>query len=62
MGKHNPDSTNKKPQNIHNGRETARGIVHIFNFLPKWPQSQNTQFKSLDTKWNADNGYTKSET
>lgn len=48
-------SPRKQPKNIHASIQTSAGGIGN-DFLPKWPQSQNAEFKRLQAEGNADDG------
>ena len=62
MGKTNPDTSQENPKNIHDDTQTASRLRRSLNAFAKRAESQEAQFQSLDTKWNADDGYHHSQT
>ena len=59
MSQSNPDTTDYDPYNIKNGRQTTRIAWNVPYLSAKWEQSQETNFKTLNAKWNTNNGEAK---
>ena len=61
MCQSNPDTTDYNPDDVKNGRQTARISRNIPDISAKWQQSQEADFKTLYPKRNANNSETKNK-
>lgn len=55
MRKAYPDSSDEKPENVHEGTQATWLWLHPLHLCAEWPQGEDAKFHTLQTEGNTNN-------